>query len=210
MNILILGSSGSGKRTQAKMLADKFNLHYVEMGNLLREAAKKNPAIDERINKQGQLVSAEEAFSTLKEYLEKKSWKDNIIFDGYPRMVKQHQLLKEWLTEKGKKVDLAIELEISEKESIRRLSARRTDPKTGKIYNLVTAPKPDSEIDVKSLIQRDDDKPEAIKVRLDWYQENVAPLIEILEKEGVLEKVDGERPIDEIQKDLVALVEKIK
>jgi adenylate kinase len=203
MILIIFGPQGSGKGTQAKLLAEARGLFYLSTGDLLREAAKTRSDIDEIMNKKGKLIPDEVTFPLMTDFLEEKGNLDNVIFDGYPRSVKQLNLLEDWLNKKGKKIDKAILLELSEKESIRRLSARRMDKKTGKIYNLVTNP-PGSEINKEDLIQREDDKPEAIKKRLAVYQQTTKPLVEILEKKGVLEKVDGERPIKVIFEDIMA------
>ena len=203
MILIIFGPQGSGKGTQAKLLAETLGSFYLSTGDLFREMAKTHPEIDDLINKKGKLVPDETTFSLMTGFLKEKGNLDNVIFDGYPRSVKQLNLLEDWLSKKGKKIDKAILLELSEKESIRRLSARRMDKKTGKIYNLVTNP-PGSEINKEDLIQREDDKPEAIKKRLAVYQQTTKPLVEILEKKGVLEKVDGERPIKVIFEDIMA------
>jgi len=206
MNIIIFGPQGSGKGTQAKKLASHFNLFYISTGDLLRELTKEDKDLNEKINIKGELLSDNEIFSIMTNFLESQKKVDGIVFDGYPRSAPQYSMLEKWLEKKGENVDVALLLEISEKESIKRLSARRMDPRTGSIYNLVTAPKPGPEVDIDSLIQREDDKPEAIKKRLDLYIESTNPLLDVFEKEKILVKVDGERPIDVIQKDLIGIV----
>jgi adenylate kinase len=106
-------------------------------------------------------------------------------------------------------LDLVIVLEIPEEETVRRLSARRLDPETGKIYNLITD-LPPKEIDVEKLTQREDDKPEAIRKRLSLYRERTEPLIEEMKKVIKVVEIDGQRSIEEISKEIVEVVEKLK
>lgn len=208
MNIIILGPLGSGKGTQARLIAEKLNLYYFESGKFLRKLAKSDSSIDERINKKGELFPDEEMFSLLSKHVESKSpTRENLLLEGYPRSVKQYELLKEWLAEKSQQIDWAILLEISEKESLRRTLARKIDRKTGKIYNLITNP-PGPDVDTKNLYRRPDDKPEAIRKRLDWFKNSVLPLVDVLKKEGILEKVDGERPIETIFEDILSRLRK--
>ena len=212
MNIILLGPQGSGKGTQAALLVRSFNLYYFEMGGVLRDEAKRNPEIDEKINKKGELLPDEEVFSILVSNLNREApGRDQILFDGFPRSVAQYQMLKDWLAEAGKKIDLAILIKISEAESVRRLSARRICRKCGKIWNLVTTPIPPSENLCScggELYQSEDDKPEAIKERLSLYQKVTGPLLEMLDSEGKLVGVGGERPVDEIFEEISKDIQK--
>jgi adenylate kinase len=140
--------------------------------------------------------------------LDEKNLSENIIFDGYPRSIEQYDLLKDYLKAKGKNIDLAILVNISERETIRRLSARRMNPTTGEIYNLLTNPPP-SNIDVATLIHRSDDQPEAIKRRIDRYHETTEKLVAKLQEEKMLVEVNGERPINEISEDLINICQKL-
>ena len=134
MNLIILGPPGSGKGTQARLLASALGLFYFETGKFSRELAKKDPRIDEIINKRGELIPEEEMTSYVRESLEEKVPNaQKILFDGYPRFVTQYKFLESWLRGKNSKIDKVILLEVSEKEVIRRLSARRMVKETGLI-----------------------------------------------------------------------------
>lgn len=206
MNIIILGPQGSGKGTQTKLLAKKLNLYYFESGKFLRGLAKTDKTIDERINKKGELLPDEEVFSLVSDYLnEKIPAANNLIMDGYPRSIRQYELLEDWLKQRGAKIDKAILLEISEKESIRRLSARRMCEKCGQIYNLITNPPPEKGCSCGgNLIQREDDTRKSVIKRLAAYNKVTKPLVEQLENQGILERVDGERPIKTIFEDILS------
>jgi adenylate kinase len=208
MNILLVGPQGSGKGTQARLLVEKFGFSYFESGAYLRRMAEKHPDIKKMMD-EGKLVPDEEFTSYLTAFLDENNMYDEIIFDGFPRTVKQYNFLKNWLIDKSVKLDLTIVLNISEKETVRRLTARRLDPVSGKIYNLVTEKIP-SDIDTSTLIQRDDDKPEAIEKRLQLFKEQTEPLIEELRKDSKVIEVDGERSVEEIAGDLQVIIEKEK
>lgn len=208
MNILLLGPQGSGKGTQARLLCEKFGFYYFESGGFLRDASKTNADLAQMLAK-GMFVPDAEMSSYVTSYLDEKGIYDNILFDGFPRSLIQYDSLKDWLTAKKVKLDIVFLLKINEEETVRRLSARRMDPATGKIYNLVTD-LPPSDVDANTLTQRDDDMPVAIKKRLGWYKEQVTPLIAALREDiGVID-IDGTRSIQEIQKELVEIVEKQK
>lgn len=202
MNLIILGPQGSGKGTQARLLSDKMGLFYVESGGLLREAAKKDSAIDKTINKKGQLLPDEVTFGIVRDFLEEKLPQPrNLLLDGYPRSLRQYQLIRDYLSQKGTKIDKAIFLDISDTEAVRRLTSRRICSSCGEVYNLITnAPKTPEVCDKcgGKLIQREDDKPELIEERLRLYRASTEPLVRELEKEGILVNVNGEQPIETI------------
>lgn len=213
MNIVLLGSPASGKGTQAEILCRKFGLYHLSTGQIARDLAKKNDRIREIINS-GKLIPEEEMTMYVLDFLnhQRPSLK-NILFEGFPRFISQYKALDEFLKSKGDDVDLAISLEVTKEEAVKRISSRWVCEKCGETYNLLTNPPKKLGICDKcggNLIQRDDDKPEAVKVRFEYYQKNTKELIDYLDKEGRLVIVDGARPIDIIASDLTTLVERVK
>ena len=135
------------------------------------------------------------------QFLEANGLYDKIIVDGSPRTLHQYGRLKDFFAKHGKSINCAIYINISDGEAIKRLSARRFDTKTGRIYNLITNP-PGLEVDKELLMQRKDDTPEAIKVRL-MVQKVPDDLLNALKKDGILIEIDGERSIDMIFKEIL-------
>jgi adenylate kinase len=209
VNIIIFGPQGSGKGTQAELLRKKFKLYHLSMGDELRAEIKKNTSIGKKIEKivdSGALVPCEITNSIALNISKSKDAKNGIIFDGYPRSEKQ------WLfTKKNFRIDTAIELHISTKESVRRIASRRTCPKCGKNYNTIyIKPKVTGycDDDNTKLVQRDDDKPKEIKRRLGIYHSQTEPLKKGYRELGILHIMNGEQPIQRVHKDILRILKK--
>lgn len=211
MNIVLLGAPGSGKGTQAQFIAKEFGLRYFQAGKLARELADQDPRISKIINA-GKLIPEGLMTSYVNRYLEEHyNDGENILFEGYPRFVTQFEELENWLLERGKKVSAVVSLDVSEEEAVKRISTRRVCEKCGQVYNLVTNPPKGQNCDRcgGNLIQRDDDHPETIRVRFEYYRDNTEKLINHAEKEGRLIKINGEQSIEDISKEIKEKLGKI-
>ena len=204
MNIIVLGPPGSGKGTQSKKLTKELGMDYFSTGDFARKMAEYNPRI-KNIVEGGGLIPEEEMTRYVYKYLE-ENFDDvtNILFDGFPRFVSQYGFLTKWLKEKGSEKIITISLDLDDDVVTERLSSRRICEDCGKEYNLVTNPPKSETCECGGkLITRADDNPESIKERLAVYKENVEPLIKHVEDEGNLIKINGDRPIEVITKDIL-------
>jgi len=209
MNLIVLGPQGSGKGTQAKLLVSKLGLVYLEIGEVLRELASKKTPLGEKIasfQSQGKLVSDEIITEVLKSFLTEENFKKGVLFDGFPRTLPQAGLLEDELKNHQVKIDKVIFLNISFQESLRRLKARRICPTCGANYNLVTMSPKNGELCDQcgsQLITRSDETDEVIKKRLEVYQKETLPLIEIYRQKGILVEVNGEQPVASIHQEIL-------
>lgn len=210
MNLVLIGPQGSGKGTQAQLLVKKFNLVYFSPGEVLRDLVRKPiplaRKIDEIMNKLGKLIPDDLMLQIMDNFLVKKDLSKGILFDGYPRNLAQAKLLDNWLAKRDFNLNKVIYFHISRKESVRRLNSRLECPKCEAVFNILTKPPKKKQICDScgaKLIRRVDDKPKAIKERLEIYQEETAPLIEFYRKRKILEEVDGEQPVEVIFADIL-------
>lgn len=213
MNLILTGPQGCGKGTQAELLVKRYGMNYVDMGSILRSIANsenKFASVVKEHQEKGELVPDEYVLLIAWDHISKQDKNKGFIFDGYPRSVPQYEHVQDMLMKFGKKLDRVIYLDISEEETIKRLSTRRTCTKCGSIFNLITNP-PTSEGKCDNcggeLKQRTDDQPEAIKERLKEYHRYTQPVLKKAEEEGILLKINGERPIEEIHEEIVNKLE---
>jgi len=211
--ILFMGLSGSGKGTQAKMIGEEFNFNYIEMGGILRSEVKKQTdlgkKIDVIIHKEGKLVPDEMVKELIKKALLENDHGKTIVLDGYPRTSQQVFDLDDILKEmKMDKEIIVFNIQISDEEAMKRLTQRRicTDCKNVLPADSkdVSCPKCKGE-----LVHRSDDNPEKIRERLKWAHEKVQPAILEYKKRGVLQEINGERPIQVVHEDIKERMEKI-
>lgn len=212
LNIIVLGRSGSGKGTQAKLLCERYNLEYIGTGALLREFAERDNIASKKVKRElaeGKLVPTWVAFFLWMEKLSQVSEDKGVLFDGSPRKVGEAELLGSVLEWYGRNNLKVILVDISREEAIKRMINRRMCARCGRSFYADSDQK-----DIKcdncggNMIMRPEDNPEAIEKRLNWFDEEVSKSINFYEKQGVLVRVNGERPIEEVFQSIVSALEK--
>ena len=213
--VIILGRSGCGKGTQAKLLIKEFGFEYLGSGDLLRKRSEKDDFSGSKIKEvmnQGRRVPTPIMFRIWAEKIEEMKDKVNekgLIIDGNPRSLREAELMNDalnWYEWEDIKVVL---LDISEKEAFDRLTKRRICKQCGKLIPWIAGFKEMKICDEcgGELITRSDDKPEAIKARLEYYKKDVEPAIDYYEKQGRLIKVDGDKSIEDVYYDIKKAIE---
>lgn len=198
-----MGPQGCGKGTQAELLHEKMNLKHVSIGDVLRDEVKKHTKRGEEVEKymkKGKLIPENINDELIKEILKENP--DNVILDGYPRDKHQLHRLQE-LT----RINAVIYIDISDEESVKRLSRRRICTATNEIFiegKISDEDKKRCEEQGGKIIQREDDKPEAIKKRLKIFHKQTKPLVEDMKKSDIkIIHVDGEKNIESVNKDII-------
>ena len=197
MKLIFIGPQGCGKGTQAQIVSNKLEICHISTGDLLRGVkGDLKKEIDSYILN-GKLVPDEIIIKVLKQRIEKKDCEKGFILDGFPRNKEQAEDL-----DKIMKIDKIILIDISDKETIKRLSGRLNCKKCGAVFNVNTNPsKKQGKCDYcnEELFVRDDDKPEAIKKRLEVYHKETEPIL----KHYKFVKVNGEEPIEKVTKNIL-------
>jgi adenylate kinase len=205
-----MGPQGSGKGTQARLLAQKYNLQIFEIGDILREIANQDTKIgreiDEIINKKGQFVPWELLRKVIDQEIESFDKNKGILFDGTPRRIEEVAYWNKKLKEMGRKVDYIFYIDISKDESIKRLSSRKLCRKSA--HPLIVG-KDIKEEDKKcpicggEIYRREDDTPEKVLKRLEWNKKLLNPVIEYYKKKNRLIEINGEQRIEEVFREIV-------
>lgn len=179
MRLILLGGPGAGKGTQAGFITSKFNIPQISTGDMLRAAVKAGTELGKEAKKvmdAGGLVSDDLILGLVKERIQESDCANGFLFDGFPRTLAQADALKA----QGVEIDAVVEIDVDDAEIIKRMSGRRVHLASGRTYHVIfNPPKVEGKDDEtgEDLIQRDDDKAETVKKRLDVYHEQTEPLI---------------------------------
>lgn len=183
MRLILLGGPGAGKGTQANYIKEKYNIPQISTGDMLRAAVKAGTPLGveaKKVMDAGGLVSDDIILGLIEERIKEDDCKNGFLFDGFPRTIPQADALKTKVD-----VDGVVEIDVDDEEIIKRMSGRRVHVASGRTYHVVfNPPKVEGKDDEtgEDLIQRDDDKEETVKKRLDVYHEQTEPLIDYYSK----------------------------
>lgn len=201
MIVVFLGPPGAGKGTQAKLLSQRLGFLHLSTGDILREAVKKQTPLGIKAKEymdRGELVPDNLIIALIEEYLPKEG---GVILDGFPRTIAQAEALENTLSAKGKKVSKVLLFDSPDEVIIDRLSGRRVCSNCGAVYHIkYNPPKKEGVCDLcgGSLVQREDDKEEVIKNRLEVYKRQTQPLIDFYKKKGIIYRLDATKSVEEL------------
>lgn len=204
LDVVLLGPPGAGKGTQAKRLAQTFSLLHLSTGDLLREEVSKGSELGRQAAsymQKGELVPDDLVAKMLVTRLHTQQGLAGCIFDGYPRTRPQAELLDGLLAELGRRVDVAVYLDVPDDEVVARLGGRRSCPSCGAVYHVRTQPPARNgmcDVCGSELVVRDDDREEVIRQRLAVYRAHTEPLLELYAQRGVLQRIPGQGTPDEV------------
>lgn len=213
LRIIMLGPPGSGKGTCAKIIGDLYNIPVITTGDILRQAVAKETTLGKTAKiymDRGELVPDELVNKLIKERIREPDSKKGFILDGYPRSIKQAEALKQILLDIKEKLDHVINIVLEDESIVARLSLRRSCPNCGAIYHLQNKPpKIAGKCDVcnSNIIQREDDKENVIRHRLEIYWEKTQPLIDWYKKRGKVKNIRGDIDINNLPIALKNLIE---
>jgi len=210
MRVILLGPPGCGKGTQAEIICKNFEIPHISTGDILRDNVKRGTEIGSRAKSfmdSGSLVPDEIIIGMIKDRFSEDDCKNGFLLDGFPRTIAQAEALDKLLKKMKIHLDYIINIDVPDENIINRISKRLSCSNCGDVYNLMFK-KPKKEMVCDScgfkLHQRDDDKEEVIRNRLEVYRKQTAPLIQYYNKK--IMNVDGQQSINEVTKDILKIL----
>ena len=216
MRIILLGAPGVGKGTQAKFICNRFSIPQISTGDMLRESVRAGSNLGRKVKtvmEEGALVTDEIIIDLVKERIKRDDCEKGYLFDGFPRTIPQ----AEALAQQDIQIDSVIEIKVEDAQIISRLAGRRVHLASGRVYHIVNNPPKQKNLDDltgEPLIQREDDKEDTIKQRLEVYRNQTEPLVNFYQekqKEGALSyrSVDGDKAFDNLSEEILIYLEKL-
>lgn len=212
MNLILMGLPGAGKGTQAERIVANYSIPHISTGDMFRQAIKDQTELGVKAKQYmdaGGLVPDEVTIGIVKDRLSQADCEKGFLLDGFPRTVAQAEALDEMLSSMDKKIDYVINVEVPEEILMERLTGRRVSPTSGRTYHVIfNPPKVEGvcDVDGSELIQRDDDKPETVKKRLEVNVAQAQPLIDFYSAKGTLQNINGEQDINVVYEDIDRLL----
>lgn len=212
MKVIMLGAPGAGKGTQAKQIADKYNIPHISTGDIFRANIKNGTELGKKAKTymdQGLLVPDELVVELVADRIQQDDCKNGFVLDGFPRTIPQAEALDAALENINEKMDYAIDVDVPDENIIKRMSGRRACLNCGATYHIVSIPTKAEGICDRCgnpVVLRDDDKPETVKKRLEVYHEQTQPLIDYYKKQDILRTVNGVQPMEEVFKTIVEIL----
>ena len=206
MNLLLYGAPGSGKGTQANMLRSRFGIPHIATGDMLRAEIQAGTPLGleaQPILAAGQYVSDEIMIGIIRNRLRQPDSKRGFIIDGFPRTIPQVEALDTLMDELGRSFNRVLYLKVSIEELLRRLSGRLVCPRCQRTYPPGTAA---CDADGSSLVQREDDKVESVKPRIEIYLQKTIPVLDHYRGGGLVSEIDGMGTIEEISRHVLTAV----
>lgn len=216
MRLILFGPPGGGKGTQAKLLAEDFSIPHISTGDMLRASAAEGTDLGKRakaIMDAGQLVPDDVMIGIVREVLGSPRASRGFVLDGFPRTLDQAEALVVIFRELGIGKYRVLNFEVDDEEIVRRLGNRLVCRTEGRIFNREAdgvAPGGPCPACGGELVQRDDDRPETVRKRLQVYHAQTAPVIEYYRRAGVVVTIDAARPIDAVQREIRAQLEDLR
>ena len=212
MRIIMLGAPGAGKGTQAKRIAEKYNIPHISTGDIFRENIKNGTELGNKAKaymEAGDLVPDELVLELIMDRFEKEDCANGYVLDGFPRTIPQAEALDAALEAKGQTIDNVIDVDVPDEHIIKRMAGRRTCAHCGAIFHLEhMPPKIEGKCDQCGghLMMREDDQPETVIARLKTYHEQTQPLKDYYGAKGLVHSVDGTQDREDVFAEVVKIL----